>query len=326
MQKMMNAWVYERYGRPEDVLELREIDMPKIEDDQALVRVKAASVNPLDWHLMTGEPRFLRLVEGLSRPKRNNPGADIAGVVEAVGRDVTRFAPGDEVFGESTSTLAGFAAVAEEGLVTKPANLTFEEAAAVPVAGLTALQGLRDWGGIEPGDRVLVNGASGGVGTFAVQIAKALGANVTAVCSTRNVEQSREIGADRVIDYTREDFVEVGDSYDLLFDGPGNRSLAECRRALRPGGKYVLIGGPKGRWVGPVPRLAGMIVRSLLTDLEIGNGVANRDVDDLEILRDMLESGQVVPVIDRNYKFEEVIEALEYQGTFHARGKIVITV
>lgn len=326
MQDTMKAWVYERYGRPGDVLELREIDVPEIGHDQVLVRVKAASVNPLDWHMMTGEPRFLRLLEGLRRPKRKRPGADVAGIVEAVGREVSRFAPGDEVFGQSVATLAEFVAVSESGLVAKPANLTFEEAAAVPVAALTALQGLRDWGGMEAGESILINGASGGVGTFAVQIAKALGAEVIGVCSTRNVEQARQIGADRVIDYTREDFVQAGDSYDLVFDGPGNRSLGECSSVLKPGGTYVLFGGPKARWIGPLPRLVGMYVRSILTDLEVGNGIAERDLDDLEILRGMLESGEVTPVIDRNYKLEEAVEALEYQGTFHARGKIVITV
>lgn len=326
MQDTMRTWVYEGYGKPEEVAELREVDLPEIGDDQVLVRVKAASVNPLDWHMMTGEPLFLRLVEGLRRPRRNRPGADVAGTVDAVGKAISRFKPGDEVFGQSAGTFAEFVAVSEAGLVHKPAASNFEEAAAVPVAGLTALQGLRDWGRLRSGDRVLINGASGGVGTFAVQIAKALGAEVTGVCSAHNVEQTKDIGADRVIDYTREDFVESGGEYDVLFDVPGNRSLAECRSVLKPGGTYVLVGGSKGRWVGPLPRLAGMNLRSVFTDMKTGNGVAERRLDDLQTLRAMLESGEIKPVIDRNYKLDELVEALDYQGTFHARAKIVLTV
>lgn len=323
----MRAWTYRRYGKPNEVLELREVDVPTVGDDQLLVRVVAASVNPLDWHWMTGTPLFARIVMGLRRPKRSVPGADIAGIVEAVGDKVTRFRPGDEVFGETVGALAGYAVVSETGLVAKPSNLTFEEAAAVPVAAFTALQGLRDWGGMKEGDRVLVNGASGGVGTFAVQIAKALGASeVTGVCSTRNVGTARELGADRVIDYTREDFTRTGEQYDLVFDGPGNRSFRDLRRILAPGAAHVLIGGPKGGWVQPIPVLLKMKLLAMFYDFRAANDTAKRKLEDLETLRAWLESGDIRPIIDRNYKWDEVPDALTYQGEFHARAKVVITV
>lgn len=327
MVGQMKAWVYEEYGPPDEVLELREVPVPEVTADQVLVRVRAASVNPLDWHYMTGTPRFARLSFGLRRPKRNTPGADVAGVVERVGASVSRFQPGDEVFGESIKTLAGYVAVSEQGLVAKPANISFEEAAAVPVAGLTALQGLRDWGGLVAGMTVLINGASGGVGTYAIQVARALGASeITAVCSTRNVENARSLGADRVIDYTNEDFAALGDRYDLVFDGPGNRSLSDLRSALAPGGTHVLVGGPKGGWLQPIPFLVKMKLGSLLFDFKAANGTAKRTLDDLETLGSWLEAGVIRSVVDRNYKLEEVPEALMYQGTFHARGKVVITI
>lgn len=326
MQKTMKAWVYERYGAPEEVLELRQVDVPTPESHQVLIRVHAASVNPLDWHLMTGTPRFARLSFGLFKPKRNIPGADVAGTVESVGEGVTRFQPGDVVFGETVGSLAEYVVVSEEGLVTKPANTSFEEAAAVPIAGLTAVQGLRDWGKIQPGHEVLIIGASGGVGTFAVQVAKSLGAVVTAVCSTRNVDTARAIGADRVVDYTKQDFIETGDTYDLIFDGPGNRPLLELKEILSPEGIYVLIGGRKGGWIQPIPRLIWMHVLSLATGFRVANGTAKRVRSDLMVLRELLDMGKVKPVIDRNYKMGEVPQALTYQGTFHARGKIVITV
>ena len=238
----MKAIVYQKYGSP-DVLGLQEIDVPVLEDDQVLVKVHAASVNPLDWHHMRGEPLFIRMSEGLTRPKNTGLGADVAGTVEAVGRNVTLVQPGDEVFGMSVRTLAEFVAISEEGVVPKPANVTFEDAAAVPVAALTALQGLRNKGGIQPGQKVLVNGAAGGVGTFAVQIAKSFGAEVTGVCSTRNVELVRSIGADRVVDYTQEDFARSGERYDLILDAVCNRSLSafqarlDARRHARAGGR-----------------------------------------------------------------------------------------
>lgn len=323
----MKAWVYERYGKPDEVLELRDVDVPTIGDDQVLVRVVTASVNPLDWHRMTGTPRFGRLSFGLTKPKRNIPGADVAGTVEAVGRGVKRLKPGDEVFGETAGTFAEYVAVSEKALALKPANVSFEEAAAVPVAGLTALQGLRDWGKMKAGQKVLINGASGGVGTFAVQIARALGAGeVTGVCSTRNVETAGELGADRVIDYTREDFTKTGERYDLVFDGPGNRSFRDLRDILAPGAVYVLIGGPKGGWIQPIPVLVKMKLLAMFNDFEAANDVAESRLDDLQILADWLQSGQVRSVIDRNYKLDEVPDALTYQGDFHATGKVVVTV
>jgi NADPH:quinone reductase-like Zn-dependent oxidoreductase len=327
VDQKMRAWTYERYGKPDEVLDLREVDVPTVGDDQVLVRVKAASVNPLDWHWLTGTPRLARIMMGIRRPRKRVPGADVAGIVEAIGKDVTRFRPGDEVFGETVAALAEYAVVSEDGLVAKPSNLTFEEAAAVPVAALTALQGLRDWGGMKAGDRVLINGASGGVGTFAVQIAQALGASeVTGVCSTRNAQTAKELGADRVIDYTREDFTRTGNQYDVVFDGPGNRSLRDLRRILAPGAVHVLIGGPKGGWVQPFPFLLKMKVAGIFFDFKAANDTAERKLEDLETLRSWLESGEVRPVIDRNYKLDEALDALIYQGEFHATGKVVVTV
>ncbi len=323
----MKAWVYERYGPPDEVLELREVPIPEITAGQVLVRTRAASVNPLDWHLITGTPRFARFSFGLRRPTRNTPGADVAGVVERVGDDVTDYKPGDEVFGESVATLAEYVAVSEEGLARKPAGVSFEEATAVPVAGQTALQGLRDWAGMRGGERVLVNGASGGVGTYAIQVAKALGAaRVTAVCSTRNVESARRLGADHVVDYTTEDFTRSDERYDIVFDGPVNRSLSELRSIFAPEAVHVFIGGPKGRWVQPIPVMVKMRLASLVTDFTAVGSTAQRNSEDLELLGEWLASGTVKSVIDRNYKLDEVPEALVYQGQFHARGKVVITI
>ena len=327
MSEKMRAWTYERYGPPNEVLELGDIAVPKVAGDQVLIRVEAASVNPLDWHLLTGAPRFARLSFGLRQPKRNIPGTDVAGVVEAVGENVTRFQAGDEVFGETAGSFAEFVTASEQNLAPKPHNISFEQAAAVPVAGLTALQGLRDWGGMQSGQRVLINGASGGVGTFAVQIAKALGAGeVTGVCSTRNVEMARELGADRVIDYTKRDFTRTGDRYDLVLDGPGNRSFRDLRRILAPGAVHVLVGGPKGGWVQPIPTLLKMKTLAMFVDFEAANDTARADADDLKILGDWLGSGEIRSVIDRNYKLDEVPDALAYQGEFHARAKLVVTV
>src|SRR6058998_4046410 len=252
----MKAIVQTGYGSS-DVFQLREIEMPVIDDDGVLVRVQAASVNALDWHLMRGIPAIIRLTTGLRRPKSPVPGVDVAGTVESVGRNVTRFRPGDEVFGMRTGAFAEYVAGKERNFVAKPVGLSFEQAAAVPVAGETALQGLRDKGQIRPGQKVLVNGASGGVGTFAVQVAKSFGANVTGVCSPRNVDLVRSIGADRVIDYTREDFTKGGQRFDLILDIGGKRSLFACRRALTRTGTYVIVGGPSGRWIRPMDRALG---------------------------------------------------------------------
>ncbi len=249
---VMKAIVLCDYGPP-DVLKLEDVEKPVPADDQVLVRVRAASVNPLDWHRMRGTPYVGRAEMGLRKPKNTGLGVDFAGTVESVGRNVTRFRPGDEVFGGRTGAFGQYVTVRQDrAVVPKPANLTFEQAAAVPVAAITALQGLRDVGRLQPGQKVLINGASGGVGTFAVQIAKALGADVTGVCSTRNVELVRSIGADRVVDYTREDFTKSGERYDLILDNVGNHSLSECRRALNPKGRYVMVGGPPGRWINPL--------------------------------------------------------------------------
>jgi len=327
----MKAVRYHRYGGP-DVLELQEVAMPAAGDGELLVRVRAASVNPLDWHFMRGAPYLVRMMAGLSRPKpsASRLGADMAGSVEAVGQDVTGFQPGDEVFGglEERGTLAEYISVRADAVVLqKPAGLTFEQAAAVPVAAFTALQALRDTGRVQPGQKVLVNGASGGVGTFAVQIAKALGAEVTGVCSTANVGMVASIGADHVVDYTREDFTRAERRYDLLIDIAGNRSLAETRRVLAPKGALVVVGGPnKGRWIGPFGRTIRMLLQSPAVSQRMVSFLAHQNRDDLAVLRELLDAGKVTPVIDRAYRLNQVAEAVRYLETGHARGKVVITV
>jgi len=322
----MKAIVYDRYGSP-DVLELREIDTPVPKDDQVLVRVHAASVNPLDWHRLRGQPLFMRGSEGLARPKNTGLGADLAGRVEAVGNDVAEFQPGDEVFGMSIRTLAEYVAVSDEGVVRKPANLTFEEAAAVPVAAFTALQGLRDKGGIQPRQKVLINGAAGGVGTFAVQIAKSFGADVTGVCSTRNVELVRSIGADHVVDYTQEDFTRSGQRYDLILDAVGNRSLSALRRVLKPNGTLALAGAAKGRSGGrPMLFLMRAVLMGRFVSQTVAPYLAKRSRDDLVLLKELIEAGKVTPVIDRSYPLSEVGEAIRYLEAGHAQGKVVVTV
>ena len=286
-----------------------------------LVRVHAASVNAGDWHLMRGRPHIMRVMGyGLLRPKNPVLGGDLAGRVEAVGRNVTEFQPGDEVFGMSIRTFAEYVSVRDVGIVLKPAKLTFEEAAAVPVAAITALQGLRDKGQIRPGQKVLINGASGGVGTFAVQIAKSFGADVTGVCSPRNVDMVRSIGADRVIDYTRE-----GQRYDLIFDVAGNHSFSDCRRALSPDGTLVLAGQSGRKKVSILPFVTTPVVSRFVRQ-KLVTFIAKRSKEDLTLLKELLEAGKVKPVIDRQYPLSEVPEAIRYLGEGHARGKIVITV
>jgi NADPH:quinone reductase-like Zn-dependent oxidoreductase len=332
MGDTVKAIRYDRYGSP-DVLELRDIDMPAVSDDDVLVRVRAASVNPLDWHFMRGAPYLVRLVAGLRRPRASagRLGADMAGSVEAAGKNVTAFRPGDEVFGglDDRGTLAEYISIRQDAVVlTKPASLTFEQAASMPVAAVTALQALRDKGHVQPGHKVLVNGASGGVGTFAVQIAKAFGAEVTGVCSTANVETVASIGADQVIDYTREDFTRAGRRYDLLIDIAGTRTLSETRRVLVPKGVLVAVGGPnKGRWIGPLGRSARMALLSpAVSQRMVFFFLAHQNKDDLAVLRELVETGKVTPVIDRTYPLGEVADAIRYLEKGHARGKVAITV
>jgi len=322
----MKAIVQDKYGSP-DVLELEDIDKPVVKDDDVLVRVHAAGVNPLDWHYLTGTPYVMRIQAGLRKPKRTIQGVDVAGTVLEVGGKVTQFRPGDEVFGWCTGAFAEYACAGEDHFVAKPANLTFEQAAAVPIAAFTALQALRDKGKIEAGQKVLINGASGGVGTFAVQIAKSLGAEVTGVCSTRNVDMVRSIGSDHVIDYTRDDFTQSGHRYDVMIDNVGNRSLSACRRSLKPGGIYVLVGAPKkGRWLGQVKRLVGALLAFMVVSQKAAPLLAKETKDDLIVLQELLESAKLVPIIDRRYELSEVPAALRYQGEGHTQGKIVITI
>jgi len=322
----MKAVVYRSYGAP-DVLGLEEIEKPAAGDDQVLVKVRAASVNPLDWHYMRGTPYLVRMGTGLRRPKDARLGVDVAGQVETVGRNVTRFRPGDEVFGVARGAFAEYVSASETKLALKPANLTFERAAAVPIAAFTALQGLRDKGRIQPGQKVLINGAAGGVGTFAVQIAKAFGAEVTGVCSTRNVEMVRSIGADHVIDYTRGDFTRSGPSYDLILDSVGNHSLSDLRRVLTPEGTLVLVGGPdKGHWLGPLADVLEAVVLSRFVSQKILPFLAHSSKDDLIVMKELLETGKVTPVIDRSYSLRDVPEAIRYLEEGHARGKVVIAV
>lgn len=322
----MKAIVQDTYGSP-DVLNLREINTPEVGDDEALVRVHAAGVDRGVWHLMTGLPYLTRLAFGFRAPKTPVPGMDLAGVVEAVGKDVSRFAPGDEVFGVGKGTFAEYARAREDKLAPKPANLTFEQSAVVAISGLTALQALRDHGRIEPGQKVLIIGASGGVGTFAVQIAKALGAEATGVCGSAKVEMVRSIGADHVIDYTHEDFAKGGRRYDVILDIGGNSSLARLRRALTPKGTLVLVGGEEGgRWLGVVARLLRALVTSPFVGQKLRSFVSSENHEDMVALKELIESGKVTPVIDRTYPLSEVPEAIRYLEEGHARGKIVITV
>lgn len=325
----MKAVVYCDYGAA-DVLQLADVEKPAPDDDQLLIKVRAAALNPLDWHFIRGTPYVMRLQTGLRKPKAVQLGVDFAGTVEAVGRNVAQFKVGDEVFGGRTGAFAQYLCVrADRAVVRKPANLTFEQAAAVPIAAVTALQGLRDKGQVRPGQRVLINGASGGVGTFAVQLAKTFGADVTAVCSTRNLDMVRSLGADRVIDYTREDFTRSDQSYDLILDNVGNHTLAEFRRVLRPQGKYVMIGGGgphDGRWIGALGRPVLALAQSPFISQDMGMMLAELNKSDLIVLGDLMQAGKVTPVIDRRYPLAEVPAAIRYLEEGHARGKVVIDV
>jgi NADPH:quinone reductase-like Zn-dependent oxidoreductase len=322
----MRAIVYYRYGSPE-VLQHQEVDDPVVRDDAVLVRVRAAAANPYDWHFIRGEPYFMRLISGLQTPKRNDLGVDFSGLVEAVGRDVTQFQPGNEVFGMCHGAFAEYLCAPESEVALKPTTLTFEQAAAVPLAGLTALQGLRDAGQLQPAQRVLIIGASGGVGTFAVQIAKSMGAHVTGVCSTRNLELVRALGADRVIDYTQEDFTRSGEKYDLIFQLAGMLSPSRCRRALAPKGRLILSSGDSdGRWIGPVDRILKAVALSPFVSQTLSPLFTKPSKKDLEHLTILVEAGKLAPVIDRTYSLSEVPEAIRRLEQGHARGKIVITV
>ena len=317
----MKAIVYYSYGSP-DVLKCEEIEKPTAGDDEVLIKVRAASVNPLDWRLMRGRPYIVRILFGLRKPKITRPGRDVAGQVEAVGRNVTQFKPGNAVFGACSGAFAEYVCTSELALVMKPNNVTFEQAASVPVAALTALQGLRDKGRIQRGHKVLVDGASGGVGTFAVQIAKSFGAEVTAVCSTRNVDTAQSIGADHVIDYTRENFTQSGQRYDLILAANAYHSIFDYKRALRPKGIYVMAGG------GGVQMLQGMFLGPLLSLIgskKMRFFITKLNKTDLVLLKDFLAAGKIVTVIDRRYPLSDVAEALRYLEEGHARGKVVIT-
>lgn len=321
----MRAAVRDSYGSP-DVVEIRDVEKPVPADDEVLVRVRAASLNIADWYSMAGLPIVGRFAMGLRGPRSNRLGIDFAGVAEAIGKDVTHIAVGDEVFGARDGSFAEYVCV-KNAVRRIPPNVTLEQAATVPVAAITALQGLRDKGKVRPGERVLVNGASGGVGTFAVPIAKALGAEVTAVCSTGNVDAARELGADHVVDYTREDFTRSGLRYDLVLDVAGSRPWRELRRVLERGGRVVVVGAPRGtRLLGPLGHVIGVKVGALLSRGRARFFIAKLTREDLTTLSELMEAGKVVPRIDRTYSLEDVGDALRYLGEGHCRSKIVLTV
>jgi NADPH:quinone reductase-like Zn-dependent oxidoreductase len=319
----MKAIVQDRYGSAE-VLHARDIDKPAIGDNEVLVRVHAASIHVGDWILMTGSPFIMRLATGLRKPKNPVPGTDVAGTVEAVGKDVTNLQPGDEVFGWAAGAFAEYARASVDQFVKKPSNLTFEEAASVGVSATTALQLLRDNGKVQPGQKVLINGASGGVGTFAVQIAKAFGAEVTGVSSTKNLEMVRSIGADHVIDYTREDFTTRAERYDLILDNVGNHSMARTRRALAPGGMLISNGG--GHADGKLGRTVRTMLVSMFVRQQAAPTVKSQNHDDLVALKSLVEAGKVRPVIDRTYPLTQTPEAIDHVAAGHARGTVVISV
>jgi len=321
----MRAATRARYGSPE-AIELTEVERPPLTDDGVLVRVRAAALNRLDWYWLTGQPLISRPSTGFLHPKSPLLGVDFAGTVEAVGPVAAGFKVGDEVFGERAGSLAEYLC-ASAAVALKPANISFEQAAATPLGGLTALQGLRDKGNVQPGQQVLIQGASGGVGTFAVQIAKWLGAEVTAVCSTPNVEQARSLGADHVIDYTREDFTRGERRYDVVFDNAGTRSWKDTRRVLAPNAKVVLIGGPKtNRVLGPLGHIVGTKLGSVRCSQEALFALCKPNREDLKLLAELLEQGTIAPVIDKRFDLAEAAEAVRYQGEGHPRGKVVVTI
>ena len=318
----MKAIVYTKYGSP-DVLQLKDVEQPSPKDDEVLIKIHAASVNAYDWHFLTADIFLIRLMGGgLLKPKDSRLGADVAGRIETVGRNIEQFQPGDEVFGMVKGGFAEYACAPESALWLKPFNTSFDEAAAIPMAAITALQGLRDEGRIQAGQKVLINGASGGVGTFAVQIAKSFDTEVTAVCSTRNLEQARSIGADHVIDYTKEDFTKNGQQYDLVFAANGYHSLSDYKRALTPKGIYVMAGGTMAQI------FQSMLMGSMMSETsgrKMRGVRAKRSQNDLVYIKELFEAGKVKSVIDRRYPLSEAAEALRYLGEGHAQGKIVIT-
>jgi NADPH:quinone reductase-like Zn-dependent oxidoreductase len=324
-EQPMQAIVHSRYGPP-DALELKDIDKPVINDDAVLVKVRAAAVGKGDWLTVQGLPYVARLRYGLPNPKHPVPGFDVAGRIEAVGANVTQLQPGDEVFGWCDGSFAEYASVPQGQLAPKPANLSFEQAAAVPISGFAALQALRDTGGVQPGQQVVVIGASGGVGSFAVQLAKAFGAQVTGVCSTNSVDLVRSIGADQVIDYTQQDFTRTGQRYDLILEMAGNRSLAELRRALTPKGTLVLVGGSGGRWFMGTGRTLRAVLVSPFVGQRLRSFLSKPRGADLEVLKELLEAGKLTPVIDRTFPLSETAEAIRYVGERSTQGKTVITV
>jgi NADPH:quinone reductase-like Zn-dependent oxidoreductase len=322
----MKAAVYTQYGPPDLVVQITDVEKPVPKDKEVLLKVHAAGVNPLDSHLMKGGPYIVRMLLGLGKPKIKRPGVDVAGQVEAVGEYITQFKPGDAVFGMCKGTFAEYVCASESAFVIKPENISFEQVAAVPVAALTALQGLRDKAKIQPGQKVLINGAAGGVGTFAVQIAKSFGAHVTAVCSTRNVDMVRSIGADHVIDYTREDFTSANKRYDIIFDNVGNHSLSACRRLLNPTGINLMVGVLSGRGIiSLLTRLVTALIWSRFISQKFIFFIAKLNKQDLTFLSELMATGKVTSVIDRCYALHQVPEAIRYLSEHHARGKVIIT-
>ena len=322
------AICYCSYG-PADVLQLQEVEKPVPTDEQVLVKVRAAAANPLDWHFMRGTPYIMRLGSGLRVPAATRIGVDFSGVVESVGAKVTKFKPGDEVFGGRNGAFAEYVVVREAGgMVRKPANVTFEQAAGVGIAGVTALQALRDKGKVGPGTKVLINGASGGVGTFAVQIAKMLGAEVTGVCSGKNFDLVRSLGADHLIDYTKDDFTQGSERYDVIVDNVANHTLSEMRRVMKPDGRFVLVGGggpDKGNWLGPLWLPLKAVFMKPFVSQQMGMFVADLTVEDLSYLAGLMESGKMTPIVDRTYPLAQTADAIRYLEAGHARGKVVIT-
>ena len=325
----MKAAIYTRYGPPE-VVQIEDVEKPVPNDNGVLIKVRAASVNPYDWHFMRGLPYLIRLMAGFRKPKVTRLGADVSGQVEAVGKNVSQFKPGDEVFGACSGPFSGafaeYACTPESALVLKPANVTFEQAASVPIAALTALQALRDKAKTQWGHKVLVNGAAGGVGTFGVQIAKSFGAEVTAVCSARNIEMVRSIGADRVIDYTQQDFTKSAQRYDTILDNVGNHSLSACRRVLNPKGILVTAGRQAGSWMLlAIARALTALVLSSFSSRKLLGVLVKLNQVDLTVMGELIATGKVTPVIDKRYKLTEISDAIRFVETGHARGKVVIT-